>query len=331
MSAVYLLLGPEEGEKAQFIENTLFSISKRQGEKPELHRYYAFESTVADVIANLRNGSLFSSHKAIVLDNIEEIKRKADLALLSDYIENPSDNSTLFLVSSLVQGISRSIEKAVSPRDKRIFWEMYEDKKIEWIRGFFRQRKIGIDQEAASYLLEMIQNNTRDLRDQCTKLAQFFGENSQLHLETIEKYIYHSREENVFTLFDRIAMKDLSASQEILSKILLSRESDPSALLSGLLWQIRKLQTLKTFIEKNYPLDEVFAKLNIRNRKGQKIYLTAHKNYAKSDVRSLITLINEFTIRIRSASQELSTVLLQLFVYYAVVRDGRIPSIEGAS
>jgi DNA polymerase-3 subunit delta len=330
MSAAYLLLGPEEGEKAQFIENTLSGIAKRQGEKPELHRYYAFESTMTDVIANLRNGSLFSRHKAIIFDNIEQIKAKADLALLADYLNNPSDNSTLFLVSSVVKGISRTIEKALSPRDKKIFWEMYEDKKIDWIRGFFRQRKIAIDQEAASYLLEMIENNTRDLRDQCAKLAQFFGENSQLHLETIEKYIYHSREENVFTLFDRIATRDLAASQEILSKILLSRESDPSALLSGLLWQIRKLQKLKMLIAKNYPLDEIFAKLNIRNRKGQKIYLTAHKSFTKTDVRSLITLINDFTVRVRSASQELGAVLLQLFVYYAVVRGGRIPSIEGA-
>ena len=330
MSAVYLLLGPEEGEKAQFIENTLSGISKRVGEEPEIHRYYAFESTVADVLANLRNGSLFSRHKAVILNNIEEIKRKNDITLLSDYLDSPSESATLFLVSNLVKGINRTFEKNVAPQCKKIFWEMFENKKMDWITGFFRKRNIGIDQEAASYLLEMIQNNTRDLRDQCSKLAQFFGEGSQLRLEMMEKYIYHSREENVFTLFERIALKDLSASQEILSKILLSRESDPSALLSGLLWQIRKLQRLKVLSEKNFPLDEIFGKLNIRNRKGQKIYLSAHRNYTKPEVQGLIVLINEFSIRIRSATQELRTVLLQLFIYYAVVRAGRIPKIEGA-
>lgn len=330
MSAVFLLLGPEEGEKAQFIENTLSSISKRVGEEPELHRYYAFESTVADVLANLRNGSLFSKHKAVILNNIEEIKKKNDITLLSDYLGSPSENATLFLVSHLVKGINRTIERSLSPQNKKIFWEMFENKKFDWVVGFFRKRNIGIDQETASYLLEMIQNNTRDLREQCSKLAQFFGEGSQLRLEMIEKYIYHSRDENVFTLFERIALKDLSASQEILSKILLSRESDPSALLSGLLWQIRKLQRLKVLIEKNFPLDEIFVKLNIKNRKGQKIYLNAHRNYTKPEVQGLVGLINEFSIRIRSATQELSAVLLQLVIYYAVVRAGRIPNIEGA-
>ena len=330
MSAVYLLLGPEEGEKAQFIENTLSGISKRVGEEPEIHRCYAFESTVADVLANLRNGSLFSRHKAVILNNIEEIKRKNDITLLSDYLDSPSENATLFLVSNLVKGINRTIERNVAPKNKKIFWEMFENKKIDWVIGFFRKRKIGIDQEAASFLLEMIQNNTRDLRDQCSKLAQFFGEGSQLRMEMMEKYIYHSREENVFTLFERIALKDLSASQEILSKILLSKESDPSALLSGLLWQVRKLQRLKVLIGKNFPLDEIFGKLNIRNRKGQKIYLNAHRNYTKPEVQSLVVLINEFSIRIRSATQELSVVLLQLFIYYAVARAGRIPDIKGA-
>jgi DNA polymerase-3 subunit delta len=328
MTDVFLLLGPEEGEKALFIKSTLAKIAKALGESPELYRYYTFEATVADVLAILRNGSLFSRHRAVILNNVEDIKRRDDVSLLEEYLVNPAENATLFLVSSAVKGVDRKIEQAVSPQNRKIFWEMFENKKLDWITRFFRERGMGIDQEAAAFLLEMIQNNTRDLREECNKLAQFFGDGSELRVEMIEKYIYHSKEENVFTLFERIASKDLAASQGVLGKILLSRESDPASLLSGLLWQIRKLQRMKALLENSYPLDEVFGKLRLRNRKAQRIYLNAHRNYTREEVQSLIVLINEFSIRIRSVTGELSTLLLQLFVYYAIVRGGAVPQIE---
>ena len=325
MNQVFLLLGPEEGEKSVFIKNRITEIKNRITEKPEIHRFYPFDSNMVDIIAVICNRSLFSKYKIVLLYNVEEIKKPKDVSVLADYLSRPVDEVTLFLLSSSVADISRKIEKKITRENKIIFWEMFDDKKIKWIMNLFRQRKIRIDLDAAEFLLEMIQNNTRDLKQECIKLAGFFGEGSHLKIDTIDKYIYHSKEENVFTLFEKIASRDFPASHEVLSKILLSKDTEAASLLGGLLWQVNRLLNLKRLLNKNQPLHDVFSKLSLKNKKSQKVYLTAHKKYSKGEVEALILLITEFDKRSRSMSNDLQKLLLQLVIYYSTVRGGMLP------
>ena len=101
--------------------------------------------------------------------------------------------------------------------------------------AFFRQKKITIAPEAVEYILDMVENNTRDMRVECDRLAQFFGPDTVIGLESVEQYIYHSKEENVFTLFDKICERSLAGAAEVLDKILLSREAEAVQITSGLL------------------------------------------------------------------------------------------------
>jgi DNA polymerase-3 subunit delta len=326
MKSVYLLLGPEQGEKIQYIEKIIRDITSKEKEEPEKHKFYAFEYNLVEIISLLRNGSLFSRHKVVTIANLELIKKKEDVSLLLEYLLTPSPDATLLLLSDTIKrDISKRIVGAVPEQNQKIFWEMYENKKPGWVKSYFNKANISIDQESTDFLLEMIENNTRDLKQECERLVQFFGPNTELKIESIARYIYHSKEENVFTLFDHVARRDLSASQEVLNKILLSKESDPAALMGGFLWQIRKLLDMKRLLEENYSLEETFAKLQIKSKKSQKTYINAHKSYTLKEVQSLITLIADFDIRLRTFKADLHTLLLQLFLYYAIKRGGKIP------
>ncbi len=64
-AAVYLLLGPEVGEKDAFLQRLAGQLAKQAGGKPEIHRFYAFDVELAAVLATLRNGALFSPHRVI--------------------------------------------------------------------------------------------------------------------------------------------------------------------------------------------------------------------------------------------------------------------------
>ena len=147
-------------------------------------------------------------------------------------------------------------------------------------------------------------------------------------MRTLESYIYHSKEESVFTLFDRLACRDLASAQAVLSKILLSRSSDPNAVLSGLLWQIRRLLRFKILLEAGYSSADTFPRLKIWNKRGQKIHLEGHKNYSRTEAEALITLVEEFSIRLRSTASDLGALLIQMFLYYAIVRGGRFPRMQ---
>jgi len=133
VSGVWLLLGPERGEKGTFVENTLATLSKASGSEPEIHRLYPFDTRMVDLVALLRNGSLFASRRIVILANVEAVKGQGEAALLADYCSSPSPDATLFLLSDQVgdREISTRITKAVPKERQKIFWEMFEGRKVE--------------------------------------------------------------------------------------------------------------------------------------------------------------------------------------------------------
>ncbi len=318
MSGVWLLLGPESGEKDAFVDRTVAAVRKGAGSEPEIHRLYPFDTRMVDLVALLRNRSLFATQRVVILSNVEAVKGQGEALLLADYCASPSPDATLILRSTGLTGdISSRITKAVPKERQKIFWEMFEGRKAEWVRNFFRKRSLEIDQDAVELILEMVENNTQSLQIECGRLADFFASEGRVGIEQVQTWLTHSREENVFSLFDCLAERDFEGCQEVLDKILLARESDPVALLPGLLWQVRRLHALHLLLEQNYSPEEALAKLSIRSRKSQHTYLEARRLYPRPDVERLIVLIADADRRIRTGRSETHRLTLELFLYKA--------------
>ena len=327
----WLLLGPEEGEKSAFVEKIRSGLAAG-GEPPEVHRFYAGESSMTDVVRSLRNLSLFSRHRMVIVSDAEQIKGTEDVGALVEYLSSPAGDATLVLLSSGFSGeIDRKIAGdsrrktpgAVPPEHQKIFWELFDNQKQGWVSSFFRQRSITIAADAVDYLLDMVENNTRDMRVECERLAQFFGPGAALTLEGVEHYIYHSKEENVFTLFDRICGGELALAEEVLDRILLSREAEATQLVAGLLMQFRRLAGYQRMREANYESGEAFQKLRIFSKRNQKTYAEGNRRFTGEDLTVIIQLLVEFDARFRSVKADLHELLLRLLVYYLVAKSGR--------
>ncbi len=327
-----LLLGPEEGEKAAFVEKIKEGLAARLGEPPEVTRFYAGESPVNQIVLCLRNQSLFARHRLVIVVNAEEIRRADEVSALVEYLASPAADATLLLLSA---GFAGEIDRKIAGDQKRksggaipfehqkVFWEMFDNQKQGWVTSFFRQRKISIASDAVDYILDMVENNTRDMRTECERLALFFGPDASITLEGVEQYIYHSKEENVFTLFDRICERHLLAAEEVLDRILLSREADATQLAGGLLAQFRKLASYGRMRAQNYESTEAFPKLRIFSKRNQKTYMEGHRQYAAADLEAIVQLLVEFDERFRSVKSDLHELLLRLMVYYIVQRAGQ--------
>ncbi|MEW5817248.1 MAG: DNA polymerase III subunit delta, partial [Spirochaetota bacterium] len=313
------------GEKSRFIDNFINRIASRYGEEPEIYKYYPFDTEIISVISLLRNRSLFSKYKIIILNFIEEIKNKDDITLLAEYIKHPGHQTTLFLLSDGTTADKR-IEKLISAENRKIFWELFDNQKLSWLIGYFNKEGITLEQEAANLFLEIVQNDTQDMKRECEKLSVFFGPRSVITEESIETYIYHSREENVFTLFDRLAGLNLDAALQILQKIMLSGDSNPTQILGGLLWQFKKLLALKNLLEANYNPQEACLKLDIKSKRNQKIYLLGKDNYSIPDLQGIIVLISHYDTLLRSVRSDMHSLLLTLFIYYCIRK--RRPAVD---
>jgi DNA polymerase-3 subunit delta len=331
---VHLLMGPEEGEKAAFVDKIRQSLVARAGgeEQLEVFRFYGGEAQMAEVVRCLRNLSLFARHRLVIVGDVDGVKRAEDVAALAEYCGAPAPDATLLLLSSGLSGdVDRKLvgdQKKKSPGAvpfdcQKIFWEMFENQKQGWVTSFFRQKGITISSDAVEYILDMVENNTRDMRVECERLSQFFGSPADIGLENVEQYIYHSKEENVFTLFDRLCLRELSASEEILDKILLSREAEATQLAGGLLQQFRKLRSYKRMLVENYESGEAFTKLRIWSKKGQKTYGEGARRFSAEELEGIMQLLVCFDERFRSVKTDLHELLLRLMIYYIVQRAGQ--------
>jgi DNA polymerase III subunit delta len=333
LSPAYLLLGPEEGKKAEEIDKIRKTLTAHAGQEPEVTRFYAGEARMADVVQCLSNKTLFAGHRLVIVGNAESIKGAEEVGLLVEYLKSPAPDATLLLVSPGLTGeIDRKLtgdpkkkdsKGAIPPADQKIFWEMFDNQKQGWVTAYFREKKITIEPEAVEYILDMVENNTRDMRTECERLALFFGAGASIGLESVEQYIYHSKEENVFTLFDRISERDFAAAAEVLDKILLSREAEAVQITSGLLLQFRRLAALKRMLAENYEPAEAYPKLRIFSKKNQKTYGEANRRFSAVEVQAVLQLLAEFDMRFRTVKTDLHELLLHLLVYYIVQKAGQ--------
>ena len=137
---LFLLLGPEKGQKDQFISNIRQALKKKMGEEPESHRFYPFDSDMSNILSILRNGSLFSAHKLAIINNAEELKKAGEIKLLGQFCSNMPEDVTLILISDGIS-IDKRIEKLVPAAQKKIFWRCSITRKKAGSSSFFPIRE----------------------------------------------------------------------------------------------------------------------------------------------------------------------------------------------
>ena len=323
LGGVHLLLGPEAGLKAAFVAELQQVAADVHGEV-ETSRLFPYELDVVELVATLRTPSLFSAHHIVLLQEAQDLKAGTGAGALAEYCKAPGSDATLVLSSDgyagdLPAALARSAPKART----QVFWEMFEDAKGRWVMQFFRDRHIEISPEAAGLLLEMVPNNTAELEAQCALIAAFYGGGASLEATDLDQYLYHGKQENPFTLFDRVARRDLQGALESLAIVLLARRAEPVQLLVALLSQFQKLADLKHLVAGGEQISAAMRKLRIHSKRMQQTYREADAAYDLGEVEAVHAALVEFDSRLRLFSSELAPALLQLAVYHAVVPGGR--------
>lgn len=319
IDSVYLFLGPEEGKKKAEIDKIEKFVAKTIKEQPEKHQFYPFEKKVSEIVSLMKNGSLFSNHKFIIINNADEIKKKSDVEQLIEICKKPVKGNTLILKSSN-SSIDKKIEKVIPKSNKVIFWEMFENQKKSWISSYFSSFEQKISPNAVEHLLEMVENNTQELKIACEKISFFFDKGTMITEDDIDTFLYHSREENVFTLFEKMCSKDLEASLEINTKLTLSADNTPIAIVSGLLWQYKRLLNLKSMLSKRIQLQDAMLKQGIRGKKNQQSYQSALGNYSLNELQKIICILSDHDFLLRNAKTEMQNIIIEILIYKCLVK-----------
>ncbi len=324
-SPIWLFMGPEIGERNTAVENVKTALSKKYGDV-ETHTLYAGETDIGNVISLLQNASLFSPAKLVVLKSAELIKKKEDAQLLTDWIKSAAaqarNDSFLILVSDETS-ILKKISDAVPKDRQKIFWELFENKKQEWIKNFFAKEQIKTDGDAADKILELVENNTDALKTACSHLALFLEKGSVVSADDIEKLFAHNKEESPFTLFNSLTLNDFENAASIAQKLMLSKNSSPIQIIAGLAYCFRRLCDWHKIHEENGFIDEFGLKrygFSGKTAIGQ--YGRAAKLWNLSACTKIVSLLAETDLKLRSMGTAMQKNIMELCLYEIVCRSG---------
>ncbi|MBQ5997917.1 MAG: DNA polymerase III subunit delta [Treponema sp.] len=324
---VYLFTGPETGGQNESVQKIKASLKKQFGEIEE-YSFFAMETTTAEFLTVLQNESLFAAATCVVVKNAEVIKKKDEVELLLNWIETASSPANVLILLSDEISIDSKIEKAVPPSNKKIFWELFETDKIAWINSFFKKNNRSITADAVSLILEMVENNTAVLKNECSRFLVLFPEGHQISADDVDSVLYHSREENAFSLFAQMADSSadpesrLAKSIEILQKIRLSKENSSFMIIAGLASCFRKLSLWIKLKSEGMTDDFNLKKNGFTSSKQKTQYSSASKIWTAGQVTAILAVLASGDMAIRSGGSALEDVLLQKMIYEIIIKKG---------
>ena len=306
----WLFLGPEIGEKQAAIDEIRKKIPSSNIEEAA---YYAGETQIPAIVSNMRNGSLFADWRIFFIKSAEGIRKDDDISLLSSYIASPPDDTFLILLSEET-GIAKGLEKNIKPANKRIFWELSDSRKYEWVVNFFKNEGFRIRAEGIDTILELVENNTAALRQECSRLILFMDKSREISGEDVEKWLSHTREESVFTLFSRIASGDLSRSLESMRTLLAAKEAPP-AIFGGLASSFRKLIAYLALKAEGISDDGEYRKIGVSAPGAKRDYSAAAKRYNSTAAETCLALTAEYDLLFRSSLSFPQQILMDQYLY----------------
>jgi DNA polymerase-3 subunit delta len=323
IESVYLLAGPETGKRAAFVSELRASIAAADGSSPEEHRTYVSETGVGEIIDLLRNGSLFSSQRIVEYRGVELVKGKEDLGALSAYLSAPAPDAVLLLVTEAFYA-DRALEEAVGKDRKRTFFEMFESEKPRWVEKKLRELGLSIEEGGVAALLELVENESGALDAACSRLAVAFPRGVTLGEEDVEAAITRNKQEDAFSLFERVATGGLEEALETLEAVLADRRGDAVQIISALLWSFRRLIRLHSLLIEGESLESACMKLQMRSKALQRQSAAAVRRYPLTECERIVMLASAFDAKARSMGSGFERILLQLFVYGIMAKKGRL-------
>ena len=309
----YIFYGPELGKKKDAVDAV-----KEKFPGAEEFTFYTGESNIGIVADTLLNISLFADARIVNVKNAELLKKKDEIELLVSCVKKMEKKTALFLFSDEIK-IAANIEDSflqagVPKANCRIFYEMFEREKSEWLMSFFRREGYIIGGDCVNTILELVENNTEALKRECSRLINFLPKEKPVKAEEIEKWLSHNREESAFTLFTRIASGDLSKALESVNVMLAAKESAQS-ILAGLAWCFRKLGDYLNLADAGNANNSFeLRKIGLSSPKAKDDYIAAARRYNSDAAEACLSLTCEYDALLRSPAAALENVLMDRYI-----------------
>jgi DNA polymerase-3 subunit delta len=305
---VYFFPGPEVGKKRDRIAALKQGLTDQDKEAPEQHRFYPYDTETVEIISLLKNGSLFSSRRLVIIADAHALKA-ADIKIFKEYIKSPSPEAVLVFTSDEGPGsrdYPRALADALPKNAVEVFWEMFDRDKRGWVMKFLRDKGLRADNSAIDLLLDVTEGTTDALREACDLLGFSVNADQIISEADIDKVLEHGREETVYSLFDRFCRRDLSGVLESYRKMIQSDPGVVDRVLSMLADPMVRLRDFAALVTRGFPPDDAARELKMRGgKRAVRAYSDGARRFNEKELALAVRRLIDLEAWLRTAPREL--------------------------
>ena len=195
--------------------------------------------------------------------------------------------------------------------------------------NYFKKNGFSLTEDAAQLILDMVENNTQALKNECSRFFLVVDKEKPITPETVDSILTHTREETAFTLFNQMAtstsnpQKVFEEALDILQTIRLSKDNSSVMIIAGLSSCFRKLILWDKIHTNNYYPDEATLKSNgFSSKLMQNQYSKAAKVWTIGQATAILAILASTDMQIRSGGTMMEDVLLQKMLFEIIIKKG---------
>jgi DNA polymerase-3 subunit delta len=252
---VYVLAGEERFLKLQALERIRQLVLGEGGDDFARSTYVGEATDLATVRDELATLPFLGGRRLVIIQDADGFISKYRDGL-EDCFTKPSRTGVLVLDVKTWKATTRLAK--LLPEAGLITCGVPERNAAAWVRGWLNKWAASqygkkLEPSAVDLLLSLVGFELGVLDQELAKLAVFVGAGPQISAKDVDQLVGHSREENVWQMFDAIAKGEKAKALAMLHH-LLDQGQDPIAVLGALGWQLRRIAQVARLRQEGVPL-----------------------------------------------------------------------------
>ena len=306
----YLIVGPERHlalTAKQHILKTIFRDQEDQESAPDL--FWASKTKTGTILDSFRTPSLFSKHRAVVVEEEGEWKKK-EWEAIQKIFSSPSPNATLIILAeSITAAVLGKFPSAVGVIECK---KLYPRQVAGWIGMEVRGLGLNISQEAASVLVDCVGTDLGELHHTLEMLSLYVGSRKLVQLEDVEAVAAKTAQKSIFEMTNAVGAKNPMQATKFLNAIL-DQGEEPLKILSLIARHFRLLAKAQEILaESRGGLPPDFAKRLGVHPFFAKDYADQTKRWKQNEWGKCFEALFKCDTQLKSSRHEASAVLGKL-------------------
>lgn len=288
-----------QGTQSILIEREIEEIRKIISEKYPGLNYLTFHldtGPIEKVIETANTVSMFGEKKLLVVKNSESLKSK-DLGILNSYIDLPSPDTCIIL-------ISKEHNKPKLKTNSNLLTRNFN--KINMVESKIQKEAetlgVNITMKACNEIHRLIGDDFTLINNELVKISNYFGNKKLIDEKDVEKFILKRNDEDIFNLVNSISNREPRSAARILRN-LENQNYEPLSIVSTLSWRIRQIWQVKELLNMNKSDNEIAEKLKISS--GAVYYIKKQAgNFSIKSLSEMIEGLKTLDTELKSYSQD---------------------------